>query len=107
MLLSNFPGIHLGRNHEGLVEIHALGGTSALGVAAGAGVIHQNAAHEPRADGEEMSAILPLYFLDIDEPQVSFVDECRGLQSMSEAFAGEAALGYLAQLRIDQCENPF
>jgi hypothetical protein len=61
-------------------------GAFPLGAVARPGVIHQNTAHHPGADGEKVSAILPPDFLDIDEPKIRLVYQRRGLDRVIRAF---------------------
>ncbi len=92
----------MSRNHQRFIEIHALRAASTLGVPSGAGIIHQDAAHEPSADREEMSTVVPLDVLNVDEPEIGFVDQRGGLQSVAATLVHQAALRDLAQLRINQ-----
>jgi probable HAF family extracellular repeat protein len=73
------PGGHDG----GLVEIHPYGSGSALLGGAGPGGVHQNAPHHLRGHGEKLSALLPFDFGHIDQAQVNFVDQRRGLKGVS------------------------
>src|SRR5262249_9465371 len=65
-------------------------------------VINQNLSHHPRRYGEEMRAVLPLHIPAINQMQVRFVDQRRGLQRVASAFALHITLGQMMQLAIDQ-----
>ena len=45
--------------------------------------VHQDPTHQPRRNGEEVRAILPLHAADVDQPQVGLVDEGSGLEQWS------------------------
>jgi hypothetical protein len=49
-----------------------------------------------------MSTVLPLYLARINQPQVSLVDESRGLQCVSRAFVAQVAPRDEPQLGIDE-----
>src|SRR5207249_11690159 len=51
---------------------------------------------------EEVSPVLPVYSLLIDEPDIGFVNKCRGLKSVIETLPPQIAVGYLAQLILDK-----
>ena len=42
-------------------------------------MVNQNPPHELRRNGEEVGAVLPAHALVVHQPQVSFVDQGRGL----------------------------
>jgi hypothetical protein len=65
-------------------------------------VVHQDAAHQLRAQGEEVRSILPVRVLDFDQPQPGFMDQGGGGQGLLLAFAGQVTAGQVAQLLIDE-----
>jgi hypothetical protein len=65
-------------------------------------VINQNLSHHPRRYGKEMRAVSPLHIPAINQPQVCFVDQSRGLQRVASAFAPHITLGQMMQLAMDQ-----
>ena len=79
--------------------------SSAFLVVLGASVVNEDAPHRLCSDGEEMRAILPLHIPAINQMQVCFVDQRRGLQRVASAFAVHITLGQMMQLAIDQGIN--
>src|SRR5579863_8320363 len=75
---------------------------AALGVTLRAGVIHKNAAHDAGAERKEMSPILPLDVLNVDQSEVGFINERGSLQSVPGILSGEAPAGDLAKLGVHQ-----
>jgi hypothetical protein len=55
--------------------------------------IYQNAPHQLRAHGEEVSAVLPACLLGIDQPQVGLVHQSGGLQRVIGTFVSHVTLG--------------
>jgi len=49
-------------------------------------MIDKDAAHQLGRDAEEMRAVLPVYVSLINEPEISLIDERRGLQRMAGTF---------------------
>src|SRR5574341_1730686 len=66
---------------------------TAFGAAFGAGQIHQDAAHDLRGKDQKMGAVLPLDALVINQPQISLIDERRGLQQVSGILTRHVPLG--------------
>ena len=51
-------------------------------------VVNQNPSHELRRNGEEVGAVLPAHALVVHQPQVSFVDQGSGLQTVAGSVPG-------------------
>jgi hypothetical protein len=68
-------------------------------------VVDEDAAHDLRGDGEELRAVLPGDVLPVNQPQVSLVDERRGLQGLGVALVLEVRGGQPPQLVVDQFEQ--
>jgi hypothetical protein len=65
-------------------------------------VIHEDAAHDARGDGEELGAIRPRDPPLVDEPEIGFVDEPRGTQGVSGRLPAELPARDATQLLIDE-----
>jgi hypothetical protein len=65
-------------------------------------VINQNAAHQLCRDRKEVSAVVPLYMLLLDEPEVRFIDQSRCLQRVANMFSTHIAISHPAQFPINQ-----
>jgi len=76
--------ISLAANHGGILQRDMRSAGSAFKVAPPC-VVNQNSPHELGGNGKEMGAILPAHALVIDEPQVGFVNQSRGLQGVAGA----------------------
>jgi hypothetical protein len=55
--------------------------------------IHQDVTHQLSGDGEEVSAVLPAHLGSINEPQVGFMDQRRGLQCVIRSLSSHVPLG--------------
>jgi hypothetical protein len=75
---------------------------ASLQAPARAGEIDQDLPHEPGANPEEVSAILPTDVPEIDQPQVDFVYERRGLKDMAGRFASHITLRKLVKFGVHQ-----
>ena len=64
--------------------------------------LHQDPPHRPRGHGEEVRAVLPLDSVHIDQTDVGFVDECRGLERVVGALASHVAPGQCVELLVDE-----
>ena len=64
-------------------------------------VVNQNPSHELCRHGEEVGPVLPAHALVIHEPQVSFVDQGGGLQTVAGALPPQVVPGEPAQFVID------
>jgi hypothetical protein len=51
-----------------------------------ASMIHQDAAHQARGDGEEMGAVSPLHPPLVHEAEVRLIHQCGALQGMIPIF---------------------
>jgi hypothetical protein len=60
-----------------------------------------------RADTARKCAVLPRDRLPVDETDISFIDERRGLQAVSDALPRHAASRDLVQLLVDQRDQPL
>jgi hypothetical protein len=68
-------------------------------------VLDQDPAHHARRDAEEMRAILPVH-IRVDEPQIGFMDQRRGLERMSLGLAPELSPRQATQLCIHERNQP-
>jgi hypothetical protein len=67
------------------------------------GVVHQNSAHGLRSGGEEMPPAIPtLAFVHIDEPEVSFMNQSGGLESLAGLFLSHFLACQFPQLVVNQ-----
>src|SRR5215213_5272985 len=64
-------------------------------------VVDQDTAHRLRRCRHEMGAVLPVHALVIDQPQVGFVDESRGLQAMAGALAPHVVVRQTTEFVVD------
>jgi hypothetical protein len=60
-------------------------------------VVHEDLAHEPGRNPEEMRPVLPAHLSLVDQPQIRFVDQSRGLQDMAGPLLPHVPAGNLAQ----------
>jgi hypothetical protein len=91
----------LRRDNVSFVDLQQLWIVAALACAATARSIDEDLPHQPRGDGVEMRAILPLETPDVQQPQVGFVDECRGLQRLARALVRHLSFGQPGELLVD------
>jgi len=71
-------------------------------------VLDKDAPHRLSRRGEEVAATVPtLGLLGIDEPNVRFMDQCRCLERLPRLFPGQLVRRQLAQLIIDQRQQPL
>lgn len=64
--------------------------------------VNQNPPHDLCAQGEKVSAIVPVDAFDVDQTNVRFVDECRGLQRVAGALVPHVPVRQTAQLLVDE-----
>jgi hypothetical protein len=64
--------------------------------------VDKDSTHGAGRDREKMCAILPGHLLYIDEPQIRFVHQCRGLKGMARALVAHVVVGQAAQLVVEQ-----
>jgi len=69
-----------------VVDRHAHGVAAALLAVPVPREFHQDPTHRLRGDGEEVRAVLPLDPVEIDEPDIGFVDKRRGLKRVARPF---------------------
>ena len=63
-------------------------------------VVDEDAPHHRRRHREEVGAVAPLEAIDIDQPQIRFVDERRGLQRVAGAFGPHVVVRKAVQLVV-------
>jgi hypothetical protein len=90
-----------------VVQRDLLDATAALLGVLGARVIDENAPHGLGGDTEELRAVLPLGASLVDEPEVRFVDERRGLQGVIVRFTPHCSGRLAVQLGINDRQQPF
>jgi hypothetical protein len=66
-----------------------------------AGMIYENPAHHLGRHRDELNAVLPAGPL-VDQTQVGFVDEGRGLQGVTGPLAAQVRGGAAAQFRVQE-----
>ncbi len=76
--------------------------TTPLGSPDRAGVVHQDLAHEPRGDAEEMGAIFEIWMAVACQAQPRFVYQGCRLQGKARILATNTALCDPSQLVVDQ-----
>src|SRR5215472_12827550 len=81
-------------------------GTTALLVIAGARPVGEDAAHHARCDSEEMGTVLPTYLRNVNQPQVNFVHERRGLQRVVRLFPAHVAVGEPVEFLLHNWDQP-
>jgi hypothetical protein len=70
--------------------------------------LDENPPHRLSGGGKEMSTTIPfLSIMGNDQPNVGFVDECRGLQRVIGRFLRHAGGGEFAQFFIHQWQQPL
>ena len=90
-----------GGDDGGFVEVHAYSPGSPFVGGAGAGGVHQNAPHHLRGHGEKLSALPPFDLGHIDQAQVDFVNQRRGLKSVTLALVLHMAASHETQFLVD------
>lgn len=63
-------------------------------------VIDQNASHELRRDAKEVSTAFPIHLALLHEPNIGFVNESGGSQSVIRPLVPHMACGQVSQLVI-------
>jgi len=81
------------RGHPSLLQRDPGSAAAALGGLAGAGMVHQDAAHDLGAGGQEMRTVVPVGPPGVDQPQVGFIDERRGLECVARRLGRHVVLG--------------
>ena len=93
---------HVGRNDKSFFQRQSVIVSPTFEGVVRAGKVNENAPHQPRADREEVGAILPTHVLELHQPQVDLVDERRGLQRVTFIFPGHLAARQAVQFVVDQ-----
>ena len=75
---------------------------AALVGAAGAGRVHEHAAHDPGGHGEKVGPVLPVHAPHINESKVRLVHERGSLKALRHAIAVQTSTRDLAQLVMNQ-----
>jgi hypothetical protein len=89
--------------HRGsLVERDLPRAAAALRISVASRVVDEDASHYLSRDGEEVRAVGPLNVSLIDEPDVSFVDQSRGLQSVTFALTAHVAARKAMEFVVDK-----
>jgi hypothetical protein len=69
-------------------------------------MVDQNTAHDSGANSKEVSPILPVNPLYVDEPKVRFMDQRRRLNGMAGMLAAQTSLRDLPQLAVHRLNDP-
>ena len=69
-------------------------------------MVHQNTAHDPSGNCQEMRAVPPGNVLGIDEPQISFVDQRRRLKAVPGTLSCHAPSRDLVKLPLYERNQP-
>ncbi len=77
-----------------------------FGRAAGAGAIHQDLAHQPGSDSEEVGAAVEARIRIAAQPQPGFMNKGGWLQSQTRALALKVDRRHFLQLGVDQRDKP-
>ena len=85
-----------------LVERHQDGAAAALLIAPGTCRVHENPPHVTCSKGKEVSAILPVHVIKVDQPQVDLVDERRRPERVVRPFSPQVVPRAPAQLVVDE-----
>src|SRR2546430_12758309 len=64
--------------------------------------IHQNPPHQLGRDAEKVRAVLPTHILPVNQADVSLIDQCGCLQSVTGTLAAHVVMGEAVQLVIDK-----
>src|SRR6202022_2936873 len=70
-------------------------------------VIDENHAHYLGREGVEMPAVFPCSLLLVQEPQVEFMDQGRGLKYIGISFSAHIGSGYFPEMRVDERHQLF
>ena len=68
----------------------SLSAAAAFGGVMRPGVLDENLTHEVGSDGEEVTAIFPVWLGVAGEPEEGFMDERRGFERMAGALTAQA-----------------
>ena len=84
-----------------------LDAASAFLIAAGAGVIDQDSAHQTRRNAEKMGTVLPSDLSRVEKTKERFVHKRRWLERVIFPFPPYIATGQTAQLSLNERREPF
>lgn len=76
--------------------------TPALRGGAGAGGVDEHAAHDRRGHGKEVGTVLPIHRARIDETDVRFMHQRRGVRPAFGSLPSEVLASQLAQMVVDE-----
>src|SRR5215467_6326588 len=79
--------------------------TPALLVIAGASTVGEDAAHHARRDGEEMGTVLPVDLRNVNQLQVNFIHQRRGLKRVVRLFPAHVVLGEPVQFLLHEWDQ--
>src|SRR5262249_24390959 len=74
-----------------ILQLYLLSARSSLLILVLSGVVNEYVPHYLSRDGEKVCPILPLDVLLIDQAQIRFIDESRGLKSMAQSLPSHIA----------------
>ena len=95
-----------GQEALGLVERQSVRSGASLVALAAAGVVDQQAPHGAGGDGEKAAAVLGRDPPLVEQAQIHLVDQRRGAQGVVRPLAAERPPCHLAQLAVDQGDDP-
>jgi hypothetical protein len=70
-------------------------------------MVHKDMAHGCGCQAEKMSPIPQCLMGTARQSQISFMEQSRGLQSMTRPLLPHLAMGHAAQLGVDNRHQPF
>ena len=82
------------------------GAAAALGGALGAGVVHEDVAHDAGGEAEEVEPVFPRTVLLPRELEVGLVDERRRVEGLGAALPEALAVRERAELAVDERQQP-
>ena len=90
------------RHGQRVIERHANGPAAALLIALRSRDVDEDTPHQPRGHRQEVSPVLPVDVLKIDQSEVRLVHERRRVQAVPGTFASHAASGDAPQLVVHE-----
>ena len=97
---------HSLRHTGGLIERKRRQGAASLFRMTMTGVIHQNAPHHPRGDGEKVHPVAPLHAFLVNQAKVRFINQRRALQGMLASLHRQMTPRNIAQLIVNEGHQP-
>ena len=70
-------------------------------------MVHENAAHDSRGDGQEVRAVLPRHVVSGNQPQIRLVDERRRLQTVTDGLMTDVPPRDAMEFIVDERNQPF